>query len=1572
MPGNAVLKAIGLNTHANQLEVPEGSLTVASNVIIERDNVLQPRRGFRLYGTQLGTESDRVKQFLTYKNRIIRHFAESLEFDTQELNNSDESIFESFAGDYSEPEAGRRIRSIEANQNLYFTSSEGIKKISATSADAFSTDAGYITQAGQVKAVDLEARLKVTLGQTTGFFTQDSAVAYRIVWGSKDANNNLSPGTPSQRTEIYNPLLTLLLNDYLNVLGALDDIAAAVTADTNLAGSLIDNKNYVNTLKLLASASASSLNTNLSSLASKIDNDIVYANSTASAPLQLGAGSAVIAGSVCTVTFSSGNATNYFTTGSLIFLAGYTPAAGTINGAQTVTGVTATTITFNTAASGLVSQSSPTIVSNTFRSITAPSAPSTPATHTQLVAIQTYLTSIISALQALNSNVIGVTPSTTYIIPLAVTTTASVYLDITIPDGITIDHFYQVYRSSVAEATGASVLSTDVFPSDELQQVYEAFPSQAEIDAGTLTIEDIVLDTFRGASLYTNAQSGEGILQANDLPPFALDINRFKNTIFYANTRTHHKLNLSLLGVSNMIADYDAGTTPKVVITDGDYSNTYSFVTGRQEVTTVACVGGTSLAASGTASYFLLYNANSETAYYVWYKIGTATDPAISGKTGIQVLAGAADSATTIAEKTRDALNRHILDFSASNSTITVTITNIDDGYTTDASAGTSGFTVTVTTQGRGEKITQEITSLGCAAGSSLNIIGAANYFTLNTPFDRPQYYVWYQVGTSTDPAVSGKTGIRVTADAADTAAQIATKTAAAIAALDTVFTATALSTTVTITTVNQGPCTDAAVGTLPGGFTISITQQGALEVLLSSDISPAQAVDETARSLVSLINRNKTEGVYAYYLSGAQDVPGKINIEARTLSIDAFHLLGNNSNTGESFSPDLSPTNTITGISAANPTVITSATHGLTSEDQIVIVNSNSSPNVDGVYTITNTGTNTFTIPLQVTNAGNIGAWINVDEAVTSENEMKPHRIYYSKLSQPEAVPIVNYLDVGSENKQILRIFPLRDSLFVFKEDGLYRISGEVAPFNVALFDSSCVLLAPDSLDTSNNLLFAWTERGIEAISESGVTLISKEIDVTIKKLASSNYPGFATATWGVGYDSDNAYLVATVVDTTDEQAEIIYRYSTLTSSWTTFDLSATAGIINPADKKLYLGAGDTNKIAQERKTFSRLDYTDRELVTTITLINPLTDGSQNYYIAENIEVEPGDVITQDQLVTIYGYNALLQKLDLDPGVTDANYYSLLEAESGDDLRQKLVNATIGLAPKLDADAGLNLTNYLSSIASQTGTITGITATNPSVITTSVAHGLQTGRIVTISGSNSTPSINGEWEVTVLSTTTFSIDTSVTVVGTTGTFVTDDNDVRDIEACYNFIIANLNADTGTVFKNYTPSEGTTTQEAIVQDYNSGTKIITVDEDLPFVLGDVTIFKAIESTIVYTPNTMKGDPLSYKHIRAAQVFFENTAFTEAMLSFATDLFPAFVEVTVPGSGNGMFGSNEFGEGFFGGAGNQAPFRTYIPRQCMRCRFVVVKFSHKIAREFYSLFGHSLIGEVGQSDRAYRR
>ncbi len=84
---------------------------------------------------------------------------------------------------------------------------------------------------------------------------------------------------------------------------------------------------------------------------------------------------------------------------------------------------------------------------------------------------------------------------------------------------------------------------------------------------------------------------------------------------------------------------------------------------------------------------------------------------------------------------------------------------------------------------------------------------------------------------------------------------------------------------------------------------------------------------------------------------------------------------------------------------------------------------------------------------------------------------------------------------------------------------------------------------------------------------------------------------------------------------------------------------------------------------------------------------------------------------------------------------------------------------------------------DYTLDVNQTTIPIVSSSQASPSIIATSQPHGLTSTQIILIAGhSGSTPSINGEQVVTVITDTTFSIPVNVTVAGTGGTLVHADS----------------------------------------------------------------------------------------------------------------------------------------------------------------------------------------------------
>lgn len=87
---------------------------------------------------------------------------------------------------------------------------------------------------------------------------------------------------------------------------------------------------------------------------------------------------------------------------------------------------------------------------------------------------------------------------------------------------------------------------------------------------------------------------------------------------------------------------------------------------------------------------------------------------------------------------------------------------------------------------------------------------------------------------------------------------------------------------------------------------------------------------------------------------------------------------------------------------------------------------------------------------------------------------------------------------------------------------------------------------------------------------------------------------------------------------------------------------------------------------------------------------------------------------------------------------------------------------------------AGPGINNIpFTAVNSLGGTISGIAinSTTSTLITTSTPHQLSEFQTIVISGSNSNPSIDGNFPVTILSPTTFTIPVQIATPGSTGTF---------------------------------------------------------------------------------------------------------------------------------------------------------------------------------------------------------
>ena len=583
-----------------------------------------------------------------------------------------------------------------------------------------------------------------------------------------------------------------------------------------------------------------------------------------------------------------------------------------------------------------------------------------------------------------------------------------------------------------------------------------------------------------------------------------------------------------------------------------------------------------------------------------------------------------------------------------------------------------------------------------------------------------------------------------------------------------------------------------------------------------------------------------------------------------------------------------------------------------------------------------------------------------STDRQTLSTNEVRPNRVYFSKYQQPEAVPLVNYFDVGPRDKRIQRIIALRDALFIFKEEGIYRVTGDVSPFTIQDFDSSVFIRGIDSARALNNQIYALTSQGVITVTDTGVEVISRNIENIFTQITRPGY-AYETATFGVAYETDRAYLLFTVQNKEDTTATVCYRYNTFTKTWTSWDMSKTCGLVKFQDDKLYLGPSDIAYIEQQRKDLEITDYADREYELSIGA-NAIDSVIINISSTTNAGI--GDAVSQVQYLTTAQYNRLLRKLDIDTMVDDSDYEATLLAVDGDNMRNKMVD----LANKLDLDPVITDTDYFSSIDIKSATGATVAIGTGTVVITQASHGLLNGRYITVTGSTTTPTINGVYPITYINANTFSISTTVTIAGTIN-YSTPVNDFRDIQGTFNIITNKLNNDTGVFFTNYEMSTGTIEYRAIINDLDINISQITIDQSKPFIEGPITLYKAIPTLIQYSP-IFAQDPTNEKQFSFGTFRFEANNFSKVTISYASDLSPSFESETFNEVGTGEWGNYDWDGNNWGGIAAPIPIRTFIPRQKQRCTFLVPKFEHQVAIQKYSLMYISLVVRP-YSNRAYK-
>lgn len=171
----------GLHTSNSDIAgSPDGSLAIAKNLDLSKINLAQCRRGFN---ERYADTTYVVQKFFDYKSVLFAQYNNTLNYYSGSAWLS--------SGSLTKPSNALVPRAVAMNQNLYISSSTGLKKLDSSS--------------GTLYSAGIPGGLMMTLTAASGTgtaVTSGSYVAYRYLIGRYDANNNFIRGAVSGRETI--------------------------------------------------------------------------------------------------------------------------------------------------------------------------------------------------------------------------------------------------------------------------------------------------------------------------------------------------------------------------------------------------------------------------------------------------------------------------------------------------------------------------------------------------------------------------------------------------------------------------------------------------------------------------------------------------------------------------------------------------------------------------------------------------------------------------------------------------------------------------------------------------------------------------------------------------------------------------------------------------------------------------------------------------------------------------------------------------------------------------------------------------------------------------------------------------------------------------------------------------------------------------------------------------------------------------------------------------------------------------------------------------------------------------
>ena len=447
-----------------------------------------------------------------------------------------------------------------------------------------------------------------------------------------------------------------------------------------------------------------------------------------------------------------------------------------------------------------------------------------------------------------------------------------------------------------------------------------------------------------------------------------------------------------------------------------------------------------------------------------------------------------------------------------------------------------------------------------------------------------------------------------------------------------------------------------------------------------------ASRVTGTIQNIAAALNKHTTNTeLWAQILEPSDEPLPYLHFRGRTAATYSFFVSAGAGSQRDCFSPQLMPQDHTASLTRATNVVTGTVTANSFKVGEKVLIapggaGSGTSVFGAGPFTITSVNATTF-VYSEDGDDGTLAAQnaqLTPQDIGSAEEEIKPNRIYYSKVEEHEATTRTGWIDVGDPATGIRAMLSLRNFLYVWKTDGIYRIIGgwdsSVVPadLDVVDIDTSVRLLAVESVVVFSGRCWGLTDRGVVAVAESGLEVMDGAISDDLRRMAETvDY--YAADVLAAGYGTIDVDLdcFATAYEATQEYilhvpavfassgnfaldgagkyggCPMAFVFNVATNSWSFWDWGANTGdYVNAkrcaleadVDGHLWVGDGYNGSagdgyLYRDRKSLTSADYRDtvaehsvtQSLTRVASTVTATGASPPPFSIGDSIRITPG-----------------------------------------------------------------------------------------------------------------------------------------------------------------------------------------------------------------------------------------------------------------------------------------------------------------------------------------------------------